>query len=133
MKATFNGPLVLSKCHQAANAILSELAERTADAMQNDMNRDTGFMRDTTNAIPPSSSGPGGLSEVRISKWAGPFGGPGPAFRFSANGIGTLPFQSAVHVPAIYAFWVNLRYPFAEPAVNLVISQSEGIVSRHRF
>lgn len=129
MKATFNGPLTLSRCHQAADAILTELAERAADEMQNNCPRDTGFMRDTINAVPPNSSGPGGLSEVRTSKWAG----PGPAFRFSANGPVTGPFQSAVSVPAIYAFWVNLRHPFVEPAVNTVVQQSNSIVSKHKL
>ena len=129
MKATFNGPLTLSKCYQAADAILTELAERAADEMQNNCARDTGFMRDTINAVPPNSSGPSGLSEVRTSKWAG----PGPAFRFSANGPTTGPFQSAVSVPAIYAFWVNLRQPFVEPAVATVVAQSNSIVSKHKI
>lgn len=127
MKTTLNGPLTLSKIHKAADAILNELAERAADIMQNTCPRDTGFLRDTINAIPPNAGGPGGLSEVRISKWAG----PGPAFRFSANGPVTGPFESAVSVPAIYAFWVNLRQPFVEPAVYQVIAQSGGIVRNH--
>lgn len=143
MKYTSNADAVRKQARWAATKIQNDLARHTVKVMKPNMPVDTGFMKRTTESVLDNSRGspaqtlvtqrkPDGKAGRLAREWNDRWEGA-PVFRFSVNGPQTAELQSAVSVPAVYAFWVNLRQGFFEAAINDTIANAPSIVKKTKL
>jgi hypothetical protein len=109
------------------DGVLNSLAFRTEGLAKERMSVDTGFMQNSTQAIPVNTPSKSGGSQVLTDR-AGQV-----VERFSNATPQTGPGVSAVAVAADYAFWREMEEPALQPAIDQALSDLSSIVKENEL
>lgn len=111
----------MRQINERRDAVLNKLAFRCEGLTKGNMNVDTGFMRNSTQAMTVGSAATGAYAQTVTGR-------NGVTEQRIANGRpGTDSDQSGVSVAADYAFWQELKHPALQPAADQALSELAAI------
>jgi hypothetical protein len=129
---TWHGKAIQNRMQLAKRDVLAELAQGARDEAQSRVRVDTGFARDNTLALFPNNGSIAGREEKRQSSRTG--------YLVWRDSAATPPLDantSAVMCAAIYAIFIEIRFPFLYPAALASVQRFSAIAgsvgSRHNL